>query len=141
MTRFKAPGLLSLALLACLPLIDAAEGATVRRHVDCSTFGLPLQNPFTGGTFPGSFQVTNNWSFAIPSGTQFSVTYHGHTSKYTTTSDLAAGGQVAFGSSDVSTTGDSCNASFPDPGYGAGGKTNKFTGVFNKVPNAVFSTN
>ena len=119
------------SLASLVALIEPSQGATARRHVHCYALTVGVSGPF-GGTIPTNAIVTNNWSFAIPGGTELTVTYKGHQSKYVTQSALSPGANVTFQITTSTDSGD-CDAYYVEQqAPPSGGKLKNLL----KLPNA-----
>jgi hypothetical protein len=105
-------------LASTLLLAQAADGATIRRHINCVAYAgvvLPLVNQ----PALGAVEISNNWSFAIPAGTVYTYTYAGRQKSYRSPSALAPGAKLSIGDDAVTTT-QACDATYPDAGFGLG---------------------
>jgi hypothetical protein len=112
-------------------LIEPSQGATARRHVQCYALTVGVGGLFGSTQIPTNAIVTNNWSFTIPGGTELTVTYQGHQTKYVTQAALGAGANVAFQITTSSGSGD-CDASYVETVTPPKGKFDKIM----KLPNA-----
>jgi hypothetical protein len=94
--------------------VDTASAQTVRRHLHCN-IGAALEFPglLVGPISLGKVIVaTNNWSFAIPKGTKFTVRV-GNSSKttvFTSKVALAPGAQMLVG---TTPSGSTCDVHIP----------------------------
>ncbi|MEJ0012495.1 MAG: hypothetical protein WDM94_07695 [Bauldia sp.] len=107
--------IVAVALLAAttVPLIAApSEAATVRRHLHCS-IGASVSLPglfILGNVTATPFVVTNQWSFAIPANTTYTLSVGSHSWTVKNKNALAAG--ASFGTNTNYTSG-ACNVSVP----------------------------
>jgi len=107
-----------LGLGATALLAEPADAATVRRHVTCVTIYFVLTTPLGGTTNSSSVNIRNSWTSTIPAGTVFTYTIPGHQRSYGLAGDLAPGQAISIADAGVTASG-TCDASFPDPHFGA----------------------
>jgi hypothetical protein len=101
------------ALASAALLIQPADGATVRRHVPCSTFYFVFGGLLGGSTNSSSVSIRNSLSSAIPAGTVFHYTVSGDQRSHTASAALAPGETLTIPDAAITDSG-SCDAWFSE---------------------------